>query len=133
MKKLRIERNMTQQDIAKSLSNLKSERNKMMKSNNIIDEPQITRATISKYETGKLGMSLTTLLDLTNILEIPLSILIGQDYKSHEIYKDEHGYSIKILNFENSNFNELDNDIKNKIIDDAIYELSKIKKEMNNK
>lgn len=118
---------MTQQDIANKLFELKSNREN-------VDNTPITRATISKYENGKLGISLTTLLDLSKILKIGVDELFySQNIYKEDIYNDNEGYSIKLLNFNKKEFENLDNETKNKMIDDAIFELSNLKYEMNHK
>jgi len=123
LKRIRLSKNMTQQDIADKLTKLRNTQEKRK------DYTPITRATISKYENGNLGISMPLLYDLSKILEVPIPEL----FNSEVIYEDNDGYSIKLVNFDKKIFENLDDKTKNKMIDDAIYELSKLKHEMNQK
>ena len=78
-KKIRISRNLTQQDIADKINKLRRSHSDKKK------YTPITRATISKYESGKLMISLTMLNDLCQVLNIKLT----------EIFKDLYTLSNK--------------------------------------
>ncbi len=130
-KKIRISRNLTQQDIADKINKLRRSHSDKK------DYTPITRATISKYESGKLMISLTMLNDLCQVLNIKLTEIFkdldnNKSFSNEKVYKDDD-YVINFINFDKEEFEKLDKDTKNKLIDDAIFELSKLKHEINQK
>lgn len=130
-KKIRISRKLTQQDIADKINKLRRSHSDKKK------YTPITRATISKYESGKLMISLTMLNDLCQVLNIKLTEIFkdldnNKSFSNEKVYKDDD-YVINFINFDKEEFEKLDKDTKNKLIDDAIFELSKLKHEINQK
>lgn len=76
LKKLRVKRNMAQEEVAQQLTLLKLEReNLLLKNGKIkkIDEKPITRQTVSKYELGKIGMNQDVLFDLCKIFNTSIN------------------------------------------------------------
>lgn len=75
LKKLRISKKMSQEELAEKLTECKNKREKILidkgvtkKNNNLL----ITRATISKYELGKIRMNQDVLFDFCNIFNVPI-------------------------------------------------------------
>ena len=87
-KKIRISRNLTQQDIADKINKLRKSHSDKKK------YTPITRATISKYESGKLMISLAMLNDLCQVLNIKLTEIFkdldnNKSFSNEKVYKDD--------------------------------------------
>lgn len=127
---------MTQQELASELTKLKIKRENILfkeKIINKVDNTPIIRATISKYENGKLGMNQDILYDLSNIFDVTVDKFFPYIKEEKEIYKDKDGFTISYSNINNQNFDNLSDDEKKHILDQAIFELSKLKLEIYNK
>jgi len=131
LRKLRIERNMTQQSLAQELTELKKNYN----------EPSVvTRQTISKYENGERGMSLETISDLANIFQIPVNYFFPNsgtfntavEHQTHNLFSkiivDDDGFSLEIKTA--IPFDELDLEEQKEIMDSSMEELLELKKKI---
>ncbi len=128
LKKLRVERCMTQQMLAFELTKFRKER----------DGAIITRQTISKYENGDRGMNLETISDLAELLHVPVSCFfpnsetlqdtIGKqttNFYSKTIV-DEDGFSLEIKTA--IPFDNLDLETQKEMMDASMEELLAFKK-----
>lgn len=65
--------------------------NKKLKQIDVCNKLRISQSTYSKIETGKIEITLSDLFDLSEILDVPLSWLIGinsdDDFTDEELYE----------------------------------------------
>lgn len=131
LKNLRLEKGLTQQALAQALSNRKKEQH---------DDMIVTRQTISKYENGERGMNLEMIFDLSAILGVPVNYF----FPSTDVFEetilnqtpnmfsktivDDEGFSLEIKT--PIPFDQLDREEQKEIMDSAMEELIKLKKEI---
>lgn len=131
LKNKRIEKGLTQADLARLLTEFKKGQD---------DDSVVTRQTISKYENGERGMNLEMISDLSRILEVPVSYFFpSPNYLENTIevqtttlfsktILDDEGFSLEIKT--NIPFDDLSLDEQKEIMDSAMEELLALKKEI---
>lgn len=131
LKNIRVEKGLTQAQLAHKLTELKQKHDK----NSIV-----TRQTISKYENGERGMSLEMIADISSVLDIPVNYFFPNqttlentiEKQTTELFSktiiDEDGYSLEIkttIPFDNLTIEE-----QKEIMDSAMEELLEFKKKI---
>lgn len=128
LKKLRVEREMTQQMLARELTIFRNGR----------EDSVVTRQTISKYENGERGMSLEMISDLSTILKVPVSYFFPNSEtlqntvgrQTTNLYSktivDEDGFSLEVKT--SVPFDTLDLEVQKEIMDASMEELLEFKK-----
>lgn len=110
LKKLRLEANLTQEQLGNVLN--------------------VTKACISSYESGNRMPSIETLIDIANMFKVDLDYLIGTD--SYVISDNNADYGIRMSNEEINLIKELrkHSDLYNSLVDDPKRTIELIEKKI---
>ena len=128
LKQIRLEKGMTQQEVAAQLTVLKN------------DHTVVTRQTISKYENGERGMNLEVISELSTIFQISVNYFfpnpvfledtLKQDTKNlyTKTIADDEGFCLEIKTA--VTFDELSLEMQKEITDSAMQELLHLKEKI---
>lgn len=135
LKKLRTQKNISQEELAEELTKYKLEREQKMNQFDPKYFKPITRQTVSKYELGRLGMNQDILFDLSKIFKVTVDDFfpindINTEMPFSKIISD-NDYSIEIKT--SIPFEQLPKEEQQEMIDNAMEELLKVKKETRQK
>lgn len=123
--------------------NLKYIREKIgLTKNELAKKMHVSQSTVSRWESGEMGITVEKAYELSLILDVPLPELVGKDIEtlSNDISKeyvytktisDEDGYTVEIKT--TLPFEKLPKDEQQELIDSAMEDLLKAKKEIRQK
>lgn len=72
---------------AKNLKFLRN--NKKIKQQDLADKLNIDRSTVSRYENNEIEPTLENIIDIANVLGVPIADLVGKDMQTEGLYFDD--------------------------------------------